>query len=237
MRGLRDRRGRLMAKVLVYNWDHVRGGDGAAWGHSSLQVEGGPYISWWPSYDDRREYLANRDTSPKMAAFLRKVIGTDNIYKVKHRCNGDYQADVRDEHRGADMVCEIANGVLDTTAIAKWWRGYAYERASYHSLKKNCSTTVIRALRAGGSDKHLSIKNLGSKAKLPTIDFFSKQTGWEPTDIIAYLKLLNKALGDAKVNLNAQPLNVAPPRNEPVQGSGVRMCEAHGFPLLTCPNC
>lgn len=225
-----------MGRVWVYNWDHVRGGEGAAWGHSSVQIEAGAYISWWPEAEGR-QYMVDKSKNPKLAGFLGKVLGTTNIYKVKHRCNLTYLQDVQAEGRQADMVCEIANGVLDTAAMEKWWKGYAYETASYHSIKKNCSTTVIRALRAGGSDKHLSIKNLGTRFKGPTIDFFSKQTGWEPTDIVAYLKLLNKALGDAKVNLNGAPQNVPPPRNLPVQGSGVQMCQEHGYPLLTCPNC
>jgi hypothetical protein len=225
-----------MAKVWVYSWDHVRGGEGAAWGHSSIQVEAGPYISWWPSHDDERHYMVDNKKSPFLAKMLGKMIGTTNIYKVKHRCNTTYQADVRDEHRGADVVVEIADGVLNTRAIELWWQGYAYESASYHSIKKNCSTTVIRALRAGGSDKHVSVKKLGTKGKLPSVDFFSKQTGWEPTDVLAYLRLMNRSLGDAKVNMNGS-VNTPPQRNLPVEGSGVQMCEAHGQPLLTCSDC
>lgn len=223
-----------MAKVWVYNWNHVRGGQGAAWGHSALQVEAGPYISWWPSRDDERHYAVDRDKSPFMARLMGRMIGTTNIYKVKHRCNPSYQHDINDEGRPADVVVEIAADVLNTTAIERWWRGYAYEAASYHSIKKNCSTTVIRGLRAGGLDNHVSVTKLGLKGKLPSIDFFSKQTGWEPTDVMAYLRLMNRSLGDAKVNLNAN--NVAP-RNLPVEGTGVMMCEAHGQPMMTCSDC
>ncbi len=226
-----------MARVWVYNWNHVRGGDNAAWGHSSIQVEAGPYISWWPEAEGR-QYTVDRTKSPKLASFLSMVIGTDNVYKVKHRCHTTYLQDVQAERRQADSVCLFANEVLNTTAIERWWRGYAYERASYHSIKKNCSTTVIRALRAGGSDKYLTVKKVGTSANiLPTVDFFSKRKGWEPTDIMAYLRLLNRALGDIKVNLNGQPDTTPPPRNEAVQGTGVNMCEAHGYPLLSCPEC
>ena len=89
--------------------------------------------------------------NPTLAKIMRKFIGTTNVYKVKHRCNTTLQADVTQEGRPADNVIEMANGVLDTDKIALWWRGYAYETASYHTIKKNCSTTVIRALRAGGA--------------------------------------------------------------------------------------
>ncbi|WP_424814239.1 hypothetical protein [Roseococcus sp. YIM B11640] len=224
-----------MAKVWVYCWDHVRGGRNASWGHSSVQIEGGAYISWWPSEDEDRNYLVDKDKSPRLASFLERVIGTSNVYKVKHRCNPSYQHDVMDEGRGADETCEIAPGVLDTDAISKWWKGYAYESASYHTIKKNCSTTVIRALRAGGSDQHVSVTKLGRRGRIPRIDFLSKQTGWEPTDITSYLRLLNRALGDAKVNLTASKSGGI--GNKPVESTGVRMCEAHGQPLLTCNMC
>ena len=216
-----------MAKVWVYCWDHVRAGEGASWGHSSVQIEAGAYISWWPQASGR-QYAVDQGKSPTLAKILRKFIGTTNVYKVTHRCNTSLQADVTQEGRPADDVIEIADGVLDTQKMSLWWTGYAYETASYHTIKKNCSTTVIRALRAGGSDKLLGKK---------TIDFFSKQSGWEPTDIMAYLRQMNRALGDAKVNLRGMAANTPPRRNSMVEGTGVAMCEAHGEPLLTCGMC
>lgn len=217
-----------MTKVTVYCWDHARGGEGASWGHSSLQVEGGPYISWWPSDDGPRNYTVDKNKSPLLAKLMRKVIGTTNVYKVRHQCNPSLLFDIRDEERHPDDVVHIASGVLNTEKIKTWWTGYQYESASYHTIKKNCSTTVIRALRAGGSDKLLG--------RL-TVDFFSKQTGWEPTDIMAYLRLLNQSQGDAKVNLDGNSTGTPPRRNLMVEGTGVAMCEAHGQPLLTCGAC
>ena len=219
-----------MANVLVYLWNHTRGGSNAAWGHSSLQVEGGPYISWWPQ-SEGRQYLVDQDKSPRMASFIKKLIGTTNVYKVTHRCNPSYQHDINDEGgRGADQIVRIADGVLDTTRIERWWVGYAYESASYHVIKKNCSTTVIRALRAGGSDKHVGI-GLGSS------DFLSKRTGWEPTDIRSYLIAMNRKLGSTRVDLNAGGNN-ALGNNRPLpDNGGVAMCNEHNQPLLTCSAC
>ena len=96
-----------MAKVWVYNWNHVRGGEGAQWGHSSLQVEAGVYISWWPQSNDR-QYVADKTKSPFLAKIVSGIYGTSNVYKVQHRCNPSYQADVTAEHgRSADTVVEI----------------------------------------------------------------------------------------------------------------------------------
>lgn len=225
-----------MAKVWVYNWNHVRGGENAQWGHSSLQIEGGVYISWWPQKEGR-QFMADKKKSPFLAKIVTHVYGTSSVYKVQHRCNGSYQADIDDEGgRGADIVVEIADGVLDTRAITRWWRGYEYEKASYHTIKKNCSTTVIRALRAGGSDSHISISKMGLKGRGPRLDFLSKHSGWEPTDVVIYLKLLNQSLGSEKVNMNGRPANTVPVGNMPVEGTGVQFCE-HNVPMLTCINC
>lgn len=218
-----------MASVWVYIWNHVRGGNGAAWGHSSVQVEGGAYISWWPQQDGRK-YLVDKAKNPRVASFLNRIIGTTNVYSVKHTCNPSYQHDVNDEGgNGAKQIIRIADGVLDSEAIQRWWAGYAYESASYHVIKKNCSTTVIRALRAGGSDRHTSL--------IPSSDFFSKRTGWEPTDILAYLRTMNRKLGDTKVNLNASP-NTVPENNRPQGEDGsILMCQEHNQPLMTCSMC
>jgi hypothetical protein len=214
-----------MAKVWVYCWDHQRGGEGAHWGHSSLQVEGGSYISWWPQAANR-DYMVDKDKNPTLAKILGKFIGTTNIYKVTHRCNANYQQDITAEGRPADFIAEIADGVLASQAIQRWWTGYAYEAASYHSIKKNCSTTVIRALRAGGSD--------AACGKVGAWDFFDKRRGWEPPDIISYLRRMKREQGD-RVNLNGTAMQSASTVVTP-QGT-MRMCEVHGEPLLECTQC
>ncbi len=104
------------------------------------------------------------------------------------------QEDIVNEGRRPDEQYLIADGVLNTEKIIEWWKGYNYDTASYHVIKKNCSTTVIRALRAGGSDKHLRFGQL-------SFDCLSKHTGWEPTDITAYLRELNRRLGNEKVRM------------------------------------
>ena len=215
-----------MAKVWVYCWNHQRGGDGAHWGHSSLQIESGPYISWWPQAEGR-DYLVDQKKNPRLASFLGSIIGTTNVYTVKHRCNVNYQQDITAEGgRGADFLAEVATGVLNTTAIERWWTGYQHEAASYHVIKKNCSTTVIRALRAGGSD--------AACGKTGAVDFFDKRRGWEPTDIISYMRRMYRAQG-SKVDLQGTAMAAASVVITP-QGS-VNMCEVHGEPLMSCSKC
>lgn len=214
-----------MAKVWVYCWDHKRGGENASWGHSSLQIEAGPYISWWPQTEGR-QYVVDNKKHKYMAKFVKWAVGTDNLYKVKHRQAASYVEDVQAEKRQAEFIAEIADGVLNTKAIEKWWKGYAYEAASYNTIKKNCSTTVIRALRAGGSD--------AACGKLGSVDFFDKRRGWEPNDIMSYMRTMQRKQGD-KVKLDAKAMEFA---NTGVRGSGeIELCESHGQPLLTCSEC
>lgn len=216
-----------MAKVWVYVWDHDRS---TSWGHTSLQVDGGAYVSWWPS-DAERTYTVDRKAHPRLAGFMKKVVGTSCVYKVQHRCNTSYRADAQNEGREAMAVVEIADGVLDTNAIQMWWTGYNYAKASYHVLKKNCSTTVIRALRAGGGDAHAGIN---------APDFLSKRKGWEPTDVLSYLRRMERSLGGEKVNLNGSRAHITPPPRiniEQQRPQVVIMCEEHNQPFFDCTVC
>src|SRR5258707_973102 len=120
--------------VTVYIWSHDRT---EGWGHSSVMVCPGPYISWWPSDSEDREYTVGQGN---IAA--RMIVGTTNIYKVKHRTNNSLAEDIRDEGRQPQYIAEFHSGVLSEDAIDRWWQGYNYANASYHSIKKNCSTTV-----------------------------------------------------------------------------------------------
>ncbi len=208
-----------MAVTWVYIWSHSRS---TSWGHSSLQVEGGPYISWWPSLDEDRVYTIDVKKHPTLGSIMKSLIGTTNVYKVKHRCQESFIADVMAEGRQPQYKVRLADGVLDTDAIQKWWKGYNYEKASYHSIKKNCSTTVIRALRAGGSDRHVPIGHKNNP--------FSKYTGWEPTDIVSYLRTMERTIGKDKVDFDGQPSNS-------VEQLGEGMCRLHNQPLLTCTDC
>lgn len=221
--------------VKVYVWAHSRKD---RWGHSSLQIGDDCYISWWPAASDEstRTYWADRTTAPKKAKFIKTLFGTDNIYKTTAVQAKDYYDDVGQEGGEADVICTIADQVLNETNIRTWWKSYNHNKASYHSIKKNCSTTVIRALRAGGSD---------SKVPLTRRDTFglSKYTGWEPTDITTYLKAMAKIVNktdDEKITFEETKVAEVVTKKKS-SGAGahpdVPWCDEHNFPLYTCPDC
>jgi hypothetical protein len=215
--------------IKVFVWEHTRSGN---WGHASLSVgdphSTGTYVSWWPDYKNNapRTYMVDKNKDPKLAKILKDVVGTDNIYKTRAK-SFSYLHD-RNEDGTPAVKITIADNVLDEEKIKIWWADYNGSKHSYHTIKKNCSTTVIRALRAGGSDKYVSVihrDNFG----------LSKYTGWEPNHIVNYLREMEGNLAKGKITFEETNRSVAIEKSNG-QG-GVEMCEEHGYPLATCPDC
>jgi hypothetical protein len=96
----------------------------------------------------------------------------------------------------------IDDDVLDERAIINWWAGYNVENATFNTFKKNCSTTTVRALRAGGSDKFVSI---GWKAAIK-----GKYYGWEPTSIVGDMGSMEK--NGAATQVNSETIKISPCR-------------------------
>jgi RHS repeat-associated protein len=95
-------------------------------GHSSMTLNDGTYISWWPAGAD--------------ADLFNSVEGID----VK-----SLAADIRNEGRSPDRNIEV-NG-LDEDKIRDWWNRFRRNKKNkYAFLGQNCSTTVAGALDAGG---------------------------------------------------------------------------------------
>ncbi len=219
--------------VKIFVWKHNRQG---RWGHTSLKIDEANYVSWWPQKEGRN-YWVNSKKHPKWAGLLKKLAGTDNIYKVKHDTSASYAVDVQKERGHATTTVTIADGVLNKQKMTAWWHLYNKESASYHTIKKNCSVTVIRALRAGGSDQYVPQTLRDSNT--------SKYDGWEPPHILNYLREMQRTLAPKKVGTLA-PKKVEFSDDEQLEeiqsvsevtGGGVEMCTAHGFPLLECPHC
>jgi hypothetical protein len=60
----------------------------------------------------------------------------------------------RDQHEEGHAPIVIHLDNLDEGAIRDWWNSFQRTH-KYDSLRQNCSTTVIDALRAGGANKHV----------------------------------------------------------------------------------
>jgi len=121
--------------VVLRIWNSAKHG-GGGWGHSSLEVGGAPpagvYISWWPG-----------DLKGTLPAFAE---------------NNSFAQDLRLE--GQPSATFRLDG-LDERAIKIWWMRWRGSSTMYLWEGKNCSSTVAKALQAGGSDGFA--KNAGWK--------------------------------------------------------------------------
>ena len=98
--------------VTVYIWEHSRE---HSWGHSSLQVEGGPYINWWPM--GNRTYTIDKKKHKHLAGIMKKMVGTTQVFKAAHKTNNSLQADIFAEERHPAWEVRLAKGVLDEKKI------------------------------------------------------------------------------------------------------------------------
>ncbi len=159
--------------VVVYVWTFR--GASVAWGHASLLVQGADeetYISWWPQA---------RGRAPKISGapgILR------NLYSVSAIQGRTYDDDVRDERQLPDHVVRI-NG-LNEVAIKNWWIELINGAdTTWSTLGQNCSTTVARALKAGGGDD----KTTGFGGW-----WDSWNTVWTPNDLLAYALAIQRGI-------------------------------------------
>jgi hypothetical protein len=112
-------------KAKVYIWD-FRGKD-VAWGHASMELDDGTYISFWPG--------SERD----------KIIGS--IYSAEEIPNQTHADVIMLEGQAPDHMIQINN--IDTAAVKTWWGSWQADN-QWSTLTTNCSDTVYQALRAGG---------------------------------------------------------------------------------------
>jgi len=117
-------------QTTVYIWKYR--GSTVAWGHASLSLSNGTYISWWPS-------PAGRD--PKISSSLSDIYTADPIIGRK------FENDVRDEQQNPDQIIYI-NG-LDEAAIEKWWNDFR-KNNKWKTLSTNCSFVAAQGLKVGG---------------------------------------------------------------------------------------
>lgn len=113
---------RASGKATLHYWDPVgQGSKDGWWGHVSLTLDDGTYISYWPS-------------TP-----------VDGLFDSVPARPANYQLDVIGEGGRLPQNIEILG--VDTAAIRTWWNNGNH--GNFTSLN-NCSTIVTGALRAGG---------------------------------------------------------------------------------------
>jgi len=140
-----------MGLLKVYVWKSRPG----YWGHASLRLNDGTYISYWPS----------RDMSPKA---------------VFDRCSArppDYNADVRGEGgREPDVTFDIND--LDEDAIKQWWgNGQHGDWGAFN----NCADIVLVALQQGGAKVGRDWVSVTPEDVLREIDAWQKSKNSPPT--------------------------------------------------------
>ncbi len=123
----------LIGPSKVYIWTYR--GTREAWGHASMELSDGTYISWWPAGIDRK--------------WIPYIGGT---WSAPHINPQTYQDDVASERQAPDTVLNV--GSLNETAIKAWWTPYNANAANlWRALDANCSTTVYKALAEGGASR------------------------------------------------------------------------------------
>ena len=112
--------------IKVYVWK-PKGDD--RYGHASMELSDGTYISWWPEYGGKAEQKTKR-----APGFQNRTL----------------EDDVRDEERNPDRTFIIPSKVgLEEGEIKKWWAKKKSEEK--WNIFNNCCDAVKGAIEAGGA--------------------------------------------------------------------------------------
>jgi len=107
-----------------------------AWGHTSIKLSDGTYISWWP----------REPVEPNIKEVVK--------YRPAYR-NRTYDDDVAGEGQKPPDYILIIKG-LNQKFIRNWWISFHKDKSNKWSLDCNCSTVVKMALKAGGASIYWS---------------------------------------------------------------------------------
>ena len=111
--------------------------DGTGYGHASMKLGDGTYISLWPG-EDKAGKRTNRIMGKKQ-----DIPTSENL-----------QEDINKKGRSPDHVFHISG--LDEGKIRTYWTRFNKRDWSW---MQNCCQTVVDGLRVGGSDDKLSWAN------------------------------------------------------------------------------
>jgi hypothetical protein len=149
-----------MGEPSIYVWNYL--GKDVAWGHASLALSTGTYISWWPQ-----------------GTGLQAMPLLPQVYTVDAVPNQTFADDMRlEENKAPDWQVRV--GGLDESAIENWWRSFKTTH-QWSTLSQNCSTTVKDALYAGGALRILTPRE---------DDHFRGNSVWTPSDVFALAEVL-----------------------------------------------
>ena len=118
-----------------------------AWGHVSVTLDNGRYISWWPGADRQG------------------LLKSFNIYSAPAIPNQAYVDDIRFEGQSPDYRIRVEG--LDEAAIENWWDDFLQSH-EWKTLSQNCSTTGSDALKAGGAAKYANWWSLHNMVWTPS---------------------------------------------------------------------
>lgn len=132
-----------------------------AYGHASLQLENGTYISFWPQLKE--------DRKAKVEGTKLEMLGDRPASKLT------YIEDVTEEEKKPEQKIQLPKGALNETQISKWWNNYD---AKYNVLTNNCATVVYRALCQGDAKVPESTKMWATAPGYP----------WTPVEVGRYAR-------------------------------------------------
>ena len=129
--------------VTVFVWNP----NNDAFGHAAMQIDSGPYISWWP----------NRDRPTSKGQNVGYMFGS---YAYVNSMKGDKEAEGRPPSWASSPIKN-----LDEETIKIWWnkfsgcpkgkeRGEFHTNSRYNVLTTSCSGVVFNAMVAGGLHKN-----------------------------------------------------------------------------------
>jgi len=130
-----------LLKVFIWNThpEIVNGWQiGLAWGHASLQLDDGTYISFWPSNTDRQ--------------------GKGSLYSSSSMEPNDLAQDEDWNGHKPDSTTKVCG--LDEDAIRDWWDKMKKDKPRWDSTSNNCCNAADAALRAGGAAPYIRAPNI-----------------------------------------------------------------------------
>ena len=146
--------------IKVYVWKPK---DDDSYGHASMELSDGTYISWWPLQGGKPQKLGS-----KGLAFPKQTVDTDqpgegNVPVQKQTVDTDQPGegsvpvqkqtlddDVQDEGRNPDLVFVVPSKVgLKEDDVKSWWENI--QSKDDWNLCNNCYGAVKRAVETGGA--------------------------------------------------------------------------------------